>query len=156
MPRIKLTAGRIRDFDRPTDKAQAFLWDTELPGLAVRVTAGAKAYIFQSKLNGKDLRITIGDVRAWTLDDARAEARRLQTLVDKKIDPRELVREQQAAKEAAKQAEREAAEAKRAAAEAARIEAERQGRYTLRALCDAYVGILERGGKAKSAAEVRS
>jgi hypothetical protein len=75
MPREKLTAGRIRDFTCPTDKAQAFLWDTEAPGLAVRATPGSttrddskgKAYIFQGKLNGKDLRVTIGDVRVWPL-----------------------------------------------------------------------------------------
>ena len=108
MPRIKLTAGRIRDFDRPTDKAQAFLWDTEVPGLAVRATAGAKAYIFQGKLTGKDLRVTIGDVRAWSLDDARTEARRLQTLIDQGTDPRQEKAERIAAAEAKR------AEAKRA------------------------------------------
>ena len=73
MPRIKLTAGRIRDFTCPTDKAQAFLWDTEAPGLALRATPGseARAFIFQAKLNGKALRVTIGDSRAWGIDDAR-------------------------------------------------------------------------------------
>ena len=45
MARINLTAGRIRDFG--TDKAQAFLWDTEAPGLAIRATAsGSRAFIF--------------------------------------------------------------------------------------------------------------
>ena len=34
MARINLTAGRIRDFS--TDKGQAFLWDSDTPGLAVR------------------------------------------------------------------------------------------------------------------------
>lgn len=131
MPRIKLTAGRIRDFDRPTDKAQVFLWDTEVPGLGVRATAGAKAYIFQGKLNGKDLRITIGDVRAWNLDDARVEARRLQTLIDQGTDPRQEKAERIAA-----------AEAKRAAAEAARIEAERAD-VTFR---DAWLSYIEARG----------
>lgn len=124
MPRIKLTAGRIRDFDRPTDKAQAFLWDTELPGLAVRATAGAKAYIFQGKLNGRTLRITIGDVRAWALDDARAEARRLQTLVDQGTDPREQKAERIAAAEA-KREEARRIEAPALEAWAAYIEARR-------------------------------
>ena len=177
MPRDKLTAGRIRDFTCPTDKAQVFLWDTEAPGLAVRATPGSttrddskgKAYIFQSKLHDKDLRVTIGDVRVWPLDDvvdkqtravtqrgARTEARRLQTLIDQRIDPRELVREREAARKAAKEAEQAEKEAKRAAAEAAKAEADRQARYTLRALCDAYVARLERAGKAKSAASTRS
>lgn len=95
MARIKLTAGRIRDF--ATDKGQSFLWDSDVPGLAVRATApgkrnpdGGKAYIFQSTLaNGQEPRITIGDVRAWGIEDARAEARRLQSMIDQGIDPRQ-------------------------------------------------------------------
>ena len=147
MARIKLTAGRIRDFTCPTDKAQAFLWDTEAPGLALRATPGseARAFIFQAKLNGKALRVTIGDSRAWGIDDARTEARRLQTEIDQGNDPRQQKAERIAA-----------AEAKRAAAEAAKADAERQARYTLRALCDAYVARLEKAGKAKSAASTRS
>lgn len=149
MARTKLTAGRIRDFACPTDKAQSFLWDTEAPGLAVRATAGARAFVFQGKLNGKDLRVTIGDVRAWNLDDARAEARRLQTQIDQGTDPREQKRERIAAAESAKAAA-EAAE------QAAKAEAVRRARHTLRALCSAYADALERAGKTKSAAETRS
>lgn len=101
MARIKLTAGRIRDFSCPTGKAQAFLWDTEAPGLALRATPGeSRAYIFQSKLNGKALRVTIGDVRAWNLDAARTEARRLQNLLDAGTDPREEKRQRIAEAEA--------------------------------------------------------
>ncbi len=99
MARVKLTAGRIRDFECPTG-GQAFLWDTDAPGLGVRATAGAKAFIFQSRLNGRALRITIGDVRVWGIDEsrnaegavvtpgARQEARRLQALIDQGTDPR--------------------------------------------------------------------
>lgn len=100
MARIKLTAGRIREFTSPTDKNQAFLWDTEAPGLAVRATAGARAFVFQGKLSNKDFRVTIGDVRAWGIDDARTEARRLQTLVDQGTDPRQEKAERMAASEA--------------------------------------------------------
>ena len=119
MARIKLTAGRIRDFTCPPDKAQAFLWDSEAPGLALRATPGseARAFIFQAKLNGKALRVTIGDVRAWNLDNARTEARRLQTEIDQGNDPRQQKAERIAA-----------AEAKRTAAEAAKAEADRQAR----------------------------
>lgn len=99
MARTKLTAGRVREFI--TDKDQAFLWDTEAPGLAVRATAsGAKAYILQGRLNGKAIRVTVGDVRAWGIDDARAEARRLQTMLDQGRDPREEKRERTATAEA--------------------------------------------------------
>ena len=89
MQRERLTPDRIRRFACPEGTAQAFLWDTEAPRLAVRATAGAKAYVFESKLNRRTIRATIGDVRAWCLDDARTEARRLQTLVDQGIDPRQ-------------------------------------------------------------------
>ena len=130
--RVNLTPGQISDFTCPKGVKQVFLWDEKMPRLAVRATAGAKSYIFESKLDRRTIRITIGDVRVWHLEDvvdkqtkevtqrgARAEARRLQTLIDQRIDPRELVREQEAAKKAAKEAERAAAEAERAAVEAA-------------------------------------
>ena len=62
MARVKLTAGRVRDFTVRPDQQQSFLWDTEAPWLAVRATVGAKVYIFQSLVNGKSVRIRIGDV----------------------------------------------------------------------------------------------
>lgn len=103
MARIKLTAGRIADFG--TDKTQAFLWDTETPGLAVRATpSGVKAFIFQAKLNGQAIRITIGDVRAWSIDKARVQATAYQNLIDQGRDPREVKRETTAA-DVAKRAE---------------------------------------------------
>lgn len=100
MQRERLTPERIRRFTCADGPAQAFLWDTEAPRLAVRATAGAKSFIFESKLNRRTLRVTIGDVRAWNLDDARTEARRLQTIVDQGNDPREQKRERIAASEA--------------------------------------------------------
>ena len=124
MARTKLTAGRIRDFACPTGKAQAFLWDTEAPGLAVRATAGASAFVFQGKLNNKDFRMTIGDVRAWGIDEARTEARRLQTLVDQGTDPRQEKAERIAASEA-KREEARRIEAPALEAWAAYLEARR-------------------------------
>ncbi|MEX8492796.1 Arm DNA-binding domain-containing protein, partial [Sphaerotilus sp.] len=89
MARIRLTAGRIASATCPDGKTQAFLWDDTAPGLAVRVTAaGDRAFIFQSRLNGAVLRITIGKPESWSIPEARTEARRLQTLVDKGTDPR--------------------------------------------------------------------
>jgi integrase len=111
MARVKLTAGRVVTFRCPSAKQQAFLWDTEVPGLGVRATAGAKAFIFQARLNGETLRITIGDVRAWDIESddpkrvgAREQARRLQTLIDRGIDPRQEKAQNLKANEAAKQA----------------------------------------------------
>ena len=146
MQREKLTPDRIRRFICPPESKQAFVFDTEAPRLAVRTThAGAKSFIFEAKLNRQTIRITIGDVRAWNLDDARSEARRLQTLVDQCIDPRELKREKQEAKAAEKTAK-----------EAAKQEAEHRKRYTLRALCEAYCNHLKTNGKVKSARDALS
>lgn len=145
MQRERLTPDRIRRFACPDGTKQAFLWDTVAPRLAVRATSGAKSYIFEAKLNRQTIRRTIGDVRAWNLDDARAEANRLQVLVESGTDPRELDRQEAEAKAAAT-----------AAQEAAKRAADERSRYTLRALCDAYTGHLERIGKDKSAAATRS
>lgn len=97
---IELTAGAIERLTCRTDiKAQAFLRDTKVPGLRVRVTnTGAKSFVFESKLNRQTIRRTIGDVRVWTIDKARAEARRLGVLLDNGEDPRELERQEQAQK----------------------------------------------------------
>lgn len=86
--RQKLTFERIRKFTLPEGKTQTFLWDADVTTLACRVTSGAKAFVFQSVYAGKTIRMTIGNVNDWRIDEARAEARRLQTLIDTGIDPR--------------------------------------------------------------------
>jgi integrase len=95
---VNLTAGAIERLACRTDaKSQAFLRDTAVPGLRVRVTnTGAKSFVFEAKLNRQTIRRTIGDVRAWTIEQARAEARRLAVLLDEGNDPRELERQRQA------------------------------------------------------------
>lgn len=116
MERVRLTLERIASVTCPPDKSQFFLWDTEAPGLAVRVTpAGAKSFIFESKLNRRTIRITLGDVRAWVLSSvwsgkgenkreiqrgAREEAGRLKTIIDQGKDPREVATEEKAADQA--------------------------------------------------------
>mgnify|MGYP000314185400 CR=1 FL=1 len=106
MLRERLTPDRIRRFTCPADAKQSFLWDTDAPRLAVRATTGAKSFIFEAKLNRQTIRVTIGDVKAWNLDDARAEARRLQTQVDQGIDPRQEKADKLAAVEAKREEER--------------------------------------------------
>lgn len=99
--KVKLTAGRIAGFKCPKDKTQAFFWSDDPLGLAVRVTeTGAKAYIYQTKIQGQSARLTIGKVSAWGIEDAKAEARRLQILVDQGEDPRQVKADAIAAKEA--------------------------------------------------------
>ena len=96
--RVNLTAGRIEAFGCPKGKSQAFLWDTDTPTLAVRVTpTGRKTYIFESRLNGATLRITIGTTCDWPIREARMEAQRLKMMVDRGNDPRLVKKAQQSA-----------------------------------------------------------
>lgn len=96
---IDLTAGAIERLTCPEGKQQAFLRDAKAPGLRVRVTAnGAKSFVFEAKLDRQTIRRTIGDVRAWKIDAARAEAFRLRVTLDGGNDPRELARQEKETK----------------------------------------------------------
>lgn len=104
MAKVKLTAGRVADFECEDGKAQSFLWCADVPGLGVRATpsSNAKRYIFQAKVKGQTMRVTIGKVSAWSIDAAQVEARRLQILIDQGNDPRQVKADSEAAKEAEK------------------------------------------------------
>lgn len=126
--RVRLTAGRVDAFTCPADKSQAFLWDTEAPALALRVTpTGRKTYVFESRLNGATLRVSIGTASDWPIEKARGEAQRLKVLVDSGTDPRELERQQQADKAAEK------------AAAAAKVEADKVAALTVGEVWTAYI-----------------
>lgn len=119
--KVKFTEGRVQGFECAAGERQALWWDAATPHLGVRVTeAGARSYVYQGRVHRESFRLTIGDVRSWPLAKARAEARRLATLTDRGIDPRD-----------------EAAE-KRAQAEADRFEAERRD-VTVASIWQRYV-----------------
>ncbi|MCK9276316.1 MAG: integrase family protein [Syntrophales bacterium] len=146
MKRIRLTLERIKALECPANKQQSFTWDTDATRLAVRITAaGIKSFIFEGKLNRITIRRTIGKCSDWTIDDARKEARRLQGLLDKGIDPREVKKKQEKARAA-----------KKAADEAAKNEAEASKVYTLKALMEEYATFCESKGKKIYAGAVRS
>ncbi|RUP32170.1 MAG: DUF4102 domain-containing protein [Curvibacter sp.] len=99
--RARLTTGRVNDFVCPQSKSQAFLWDTETPTLALRVTpTGRRTYVFESRLNGGTIRISIGTAPDWSIDQARKEAMRLKVMIDSGQDPRAIAREEKAKLEA--------------------------------------------------------
>ena len=103
--RVNLTAGAIERLTCPAGKQQAFMRDSEAPGLRVRVTsAGAKSFVYEAKLDRQTIRRTIGDVKLWSIEQARSEARRLAVLLDNGQDPREIERQQQADRAATKAA----------------------------------------------------
>lgn len=147
MQRERLSPERIRRFKNPEGVKQGFLWDTEAPRLAVRATAGAKSFIFESKLSRRTVRVTIGDVRAWNLDDARTEARRLQTQIDQGIDPRQEKAERIAAAEAKRE------EARRFEAPALEVwgayVAARKAKWSERHLAD-HETVAKEGGEKRT------
>jgi integrase len=100
--RIRLTATKVTTFQCPVAKPAGFLWDTEVPGFGLKASSGgARKYILESRLkSGSNVRLTIGDPKSWSLDSARVEARRLQTLIDQGLDPRQIKKEQVAKLEA--------------------------------------------------------
>ena len=101
----ELTAGTIERLVCPAGKAQAFLRDAQGNGLRVRVTpTGKKTFVFEQSLSNQTIRRSIGEVSAWSIADAHAEAKRLSVLLDAGTDPRELDREQAEARDAAKAA----------------------------------------------------
>lgn len=105
--KVSFTATRISGFKCPIGKAQAFLWDADTTGLGLRVTpAGQPSYVFQSTYQSRSLRMTLGSPSDWTIKAARAEARRLQTVIDAGRDPRQVKAEITAADVAKREADR--------------------------------------------------
>lgn len=89
--RVKFTIGRVREFECPSGKAEAKLWDSDVKSLILRARpSGRKSYFFQGRLNSKMIRIKIGDVSdsGVTIEDARNTALKYQKLVSEKKDPR--------------------------------------------------------------------
>jgi len=78
MARVKLTKTLV-DKLQPPEKGQAFVWDSDLPGFAVRITpTGVKAWVVQMRVRGgKERRMTVGMCNKVPLDAARLEARKL-------------------------------------------------------------------------------
>lgn len=93
MSKDNLTKPRVLAFKCPPDKTQAFLWDAEVRGLAVRATPnGSPSYVFQRTLAGRTVRYTIGKADAWSIPEARQKARELQRQLDEGVNPVEAKR----------------------------------------------------------------
>lgn len=94
MARVRLTKTLVDGLETP-EKGQAFVWDTEVPGFAVRATSsGAKAWVVQMRVRGgKERRIAIGFCNKLPLDKARLEARKVLAAADLGRDPAQERRE---------------------------------------------------------------
>jgi len=145
MKREKLTLPRIAAFTCPPGKTQAFLWDSDVQRLAIRATPSSKkkAFIYEGWLNGKSFRMTIGATDDWTIEDARIEARRLQTVVDQGEDPR-IAKAQKAIDNQAKREEMQRHEVTMAEAWAVYIEA-RKHQWSPRHQAD-HINLSALGG----------
>lgn len=142
---VGLTVGAIERLTCTPGKKQDFLRDTKAPGLRVRVTStGAKSFVFERKLNRQTIRRTLGDVKSWTIEQARTEARRLGVMLDNGTDPRELERQQHAEREALRQ--RQEAEATTAGAAWAAYLEERRPHWGERHFAD-HLKMSQPGGE---------
>jgi hypothetical protein len=92
MARINLKTDRVRNFECPTGKNQAFLWDATQAGLGVRATPKSKTFVFQDRLtgSGKTFRMTIGPVDGLAIHKAREIAAELCFHVSQGKDPRQI------------------------------------------------------------------
>lgn len=106
MAKISFTVGRVQGFNCPPDKQQSFIWDEVTEGLGLRATAGSKNYIFQGKLAGNTIRVTIGGPDRYSIEAARKEARKLKTMLDDGLDPRDIKADNIAATLAKREKER--------------------------------------------------
>lgn len=97
--RAKLTKAYV-DRVKPGAKDE-FHWDTELKGFGLRVTTGGKiSFIVQGRVggSGKEVRLTIGAYGVFTPDEARDVAREHLRSMRLCIDPRDVRRQDDAAK----------------------------------------------------------
>ena len=73
--KVRITDARARAFDRPTGR-EAVLWDTDAPGLGLRVRPnGRKTWIVRRRCAGDVVRRTLGMLDALTVEEARQAAR---------------------------------------------------------------------------------
>jgi integrase len=91
-----LTKTLVEGLKHP-DRGQAFAWDDSIKGFGVRVTPGGKTFILDRKPKGRSIRLSIGRFPAWSVQQAREEARRLTVEMDKGVDPRQRQRDQEEA-----------------------------------------------------------
>lgn len=98
----KLTKRAIDQLDSP-ESGQAFLWDSEMRGFGVRVTAsGLKTFILQYRTSKeRSRRLVLGRYGVFTLEQARNNAREKLVAIAKGQDPAEASASSQKAKSVA-------------------------------------------------------
>ncbi|MEQ9490514.1 MAG: integrase arm-type DNA-binding domain-containing protein [Alphaproteobacteria bacterium] len=87
--RVKFTAKTIENIT-PPNRGRLSLWDATLPGFGIRVTdSGSKSWVLMYRVRSRQRRMTLGRYPAFSLADAREEAREALRKVDRGIDPQQ-------------------------------------------------------------------
>lgn len=85
---MKLTKRIVESAETPKQFQQIFIRDTQLIGLALRITsAGTKSFVVEKRVNGKAKRITLGRYPEITPEIARREAQKILGKIATGIDP---------------------------------------------------------------------
>lgn len=73
---------------RPPANGSRIVWDGEIPGLGVRVTAsGVVSFVLAYRIHGRQTKYTLGRSPEWSVTAARNEAIELRKRVRDGIDP---------------------------------------------------------------------
>jgi integrase len=95
--RPRLTTRLIKDTPAPAVGA-IILWDSDLPGFGVRISAGnIRTFFLNYRIGGWERRYKIGRFPTLTAEEARTEAKALRKRVDNGEDPQEQRRERREA-----------------------------------------------------------
>jgi integrase len=82
----------------PPPKGNRIVYDSEIKGFGVRVTAaGARSFVLNYVFNGRERRITIGNYPEWGVEQARNRAMELRRAIDGGTDPLAVREEARAA-----------------------------------------------------------
>ena len=87
--RVKLTAKTVENI-RPPESGRTQIWDATLPGFGLRVTdKGKRSWVVMYRIRGRQRRMTLGHYPAFSLAEAREEARTALRSVEYGEDPAE-------------------------------------------------------------------
>jgi integrase len=85
--KARLSDKTVKAAEAP-NKGNALVWDTDIRGFALRVTAaGTKSFVLDYRAGARKRRYTIGRYPDWSVTAARNEAKALRRIVDRGEDP---------------------------------------------------------------------
>jgi integrase len=85
---MRLTQANVATLTLPEGKAEAIIFDDDLPGFGLRMrSSGARTWIFQFKIGSQHRRITLGNATALAVTVARKTAAELHAMVRLGRDP---------------------------------------------------------------------